>query len=439
MGDTQNIQVIISAVDKTKEAVASATTGLNGFKNNLQALQPAFKTMAVVGTVAFAAVAGVIKTSIDAAMKAEVEMAKFNATMATMGDAGKKAKDQLIALSQATIKLGFDDEDAANSLAKFYQRTGDVLDAQKLLTVAMDLSRAKSIDLATASNLVNQVLSGNGRVLKQYGIDIKETASPLEALGILHDRVAGQAEAFANTFGGKMTILSGQITNMKEAIGGAFIPILSNLATKLIPIVDSVTVWIEKNPELTEKILLLSAALTGMVAVTGILGVSLPVIVAAVKGLATVCSILIANPIIAFIALVIAAIAILIVRFEDLKAIIEIFGKGFVIIFEKVIGLAKDLVAVLRAPYDMIMAIITGIDKITGAGGFFKGFIKSVGETIGVTSSPVVATSTPSGSRSVSNFNFDFSGANILDQNKFVDEVMTQINRGVDLKLTGGQ
>lgn len=438
MGDAQNIQVVISAVDKTKEAIASATAGLGGFKNNLQALQPAFRTMAVVGTVAFAAVAGVIKTSIDAAKEAEIEMAKFNATMDTMGSAGKKAKDQLIALSRATVKLGFDDEDAANSLAKFFQRTGDVTDAQKLLTVAMDLSRAKSIDLLTATTLVNQVLSGNGRVLKQYGIDIKETASPLEALGILHDRVAGQAEAFANTFGGKMEILSGQMTNMKEAIGSAFIPVLSNLAAKLIPIVNSVTVWIEKNPELTEKILLLSAALTGLVAVVGVLGVSLPIIVKAVQGLAVAFSFVLANPIILFIAAVIAAIAILIVRFEDLKAIIEIFGKGFGIIFGVIIGLAKDLGSVLRAPYDMTMAIVNGIDKIIGAKGFLGGFFKSMGETIGI-SSPTIAPSTPSASRSVSNFNFDFSGANILDQNKFVDAVMTQINRGVDLKLTGGQ
>lgn len=438
MGDAQNIQVVISAVDKTKEAIASATAGLGGFKNNLQALQPAFRTMAVVGTVAFAAVAGVIKTSIDAAKEAEIEMAKFNATMDTMGSAGKKAKDQLIALSRATVKLGFDDEDAANSLAKFFQRTGDVTDAQKLLTVAMDLSRAKSIDLLTATTLVNQVLSGNGRVLKQYGIDIKETASPLEALGILHDRVAGQAEAFANTFGGKMEILSGQMTNMKEAIGSAFIPVLSNLAAKLIPIVNSVTVWIEKNPELTEKILLLSAALTGLVAVVGVLGVSLPIIVKAVQGLAAAFSFVLANPIILFIAAVIAAIAILIVRFEDLKAIIEIFGKGFGIIFGVIIGLAKDLGSVLRAPYDMTMAIVNGIDKIIGAKGFLGGFFKSMGETIGI-SSPTIAPSTPSASRSVSNFNFDFSGANILDQNKFVDAVMTQINRGVDLKLTGGQ
>lgn len=438
MGDAQNIQVVISAVDKTKEAIASATAGLGGFKNNLQALQPAFRTMAVVGTVAFAAVAGVIKTSIDAAKEAEIEMAKFNAIMDTMGSAGKKAKDQLIALSRATVKLGFDDEDAANSLAKFFQRTGDVTDAQKLLTVAMDLSRAKSIDLLTATTLVNQVLSGNGRVLKQYGIDIKETASPLEALGILHDRVAGQAEAFANTFGGKMEILSGQMTNMKEAIGSAFIPVLSNLAAKLIPIVNSVTVWIEKNPELTEKILLLSAALTGLVAVVGVLGVSLPIIVKAVQGLAAAFSFVLANPIILFIAAVIAAIAILIVRFEDLKAIIEIFGKGFGIIFGVIIGLAKDLGSVLRAPYDMTMAIVNGIDKIIGAKGFLGGFFKSMGETIGI-SSPTIAPSTPSASRSVSNFNFDFSGANILDQNKFVDAVMTQINRGVDLKLTGGQ
>lgn len=67
-------------------------------------------------------------------------------------------------------------------MAKLLQRTGSLTEATKLNAVAMDLARAKNMDLATATTLVGQVLSGNGKVLKQYGIDIKDTASPLEAL-----------------------------------------------------------------------------------------------------------------------------------------------------------------------------------------------------------------------------------------------------------------
>lgn len=53
-------------------------------------------------------------------------------------------------------------------MAKLLQRTGSLTEATKLNAVAMDLARAKNMDLATATTLVGQVLSGNGKVLKQY-------------------------------------------------------------------------------------------------------------------------------------------------------------------------------------------------------------------------------------------------------------------------------
>lgn len=104
-------------------------------------------------------------------------------------------------------------------MAKFYQRTKDVTEATRLNAIAMDLARAKNIGLADASNLVGQVLSGNGKLLKQYGIDIDDTKTPLEALGELHTKVKGQAEAFANTYAGRMEILNVQMGNLKESLG----------------------------------------------------------------------------------------------------------------------------------------------------------------------------------------------------------------------------
>lgn len=155
--------------------------------------------------------------------EAEAATTRVNTVLKTLGQVGEQSRDKLFEMSKAAVKLGFDDEAAAESLAKFLQRTGDLKDAQELASVAMDLARAKTIDLGTATTLVNQVLSGNGRVLKQYGIDIKETASPLEALGILHDRVRGQAEAFATTTQGNFAILSETFANFRDELGGALV------------------------------------------------------------------------------------------------------------------------------------------------------------------------------------------------------------------------
>lgn len=144
------------------------------------------------------------------------------------------ASKAIDAAAKSAIQMGFDDEDAAESVAKFFQRTQDLTQAQKLSATAMDLARAKNIDLASATTLVNQVLSGNGKVLKQYGIDIKDSAGPLEALGELQKQVGGQAAAFATTTAGKMQILSVEFGNFKEVVGGV-------LADALTPLIDLFT------------------------------------------------------------------------------------------------------------------------------------------------------------------------------------------------------
>ncbi len=157
-----------------------------------------------------------------------------------------EAREQILKLSEAAVKLGFDDEDVAQSLVKFYQRTADLTKAQQLNAIAMDLSRAKSIDLQSAVNLVNMALSGQGKVLAQYGISIKDGLSPLEALSALQKQVSGQAAAFSQTFQGQMEVLSVSFGNIKEQIGEV-------LVKALVPFIMQFTAWL--NDPTTKKML----------------------------------------------------------------------------------------------------------------------------------------------------------------------------------------
>src|SRR5262249_50774262 len=153
----------------------------------------------------------------------QAKMAKFDATLKTMGEAGVKARDHLLAAGNAATQLGFDNEEAAVSVAKLFQRTGDASQAIRLNAIAMDLARDRTLDRTTASTLVGLVLSGNSRVLKNYGIDIKDTATPMEALDELQRRLAGSAAAYADTLPGKLAVLREKWTNVTEQIGNALI------------------------------------------------------------------------------------------------------------------------------------------------------------------------------------------------------------------------
>jgi hypothetical protein len=261
-----NLEVVISAKDEASakiKAVSQAASEMGG-------------TFLAIGGTITAALGVAVKMAADA----EVQMAQFNTTLKNSAGVTDDVRNSLLKASDATLKLGFDNEASANSLAKFFQRTGDVTEAINLNNTAMDLARAKNIDLNTAATLVNQVLSGNGKVLKQYGIDLKEAGTPLQALNELHTKVGGSAVAFSKTFEGSMQIMQQATGELGEKIGGVLLPILTNLATYVSGIIDQITAWTEANPELTKNIVIFAGVIGGLLTVIGTLGVALPVIAA---------------------------------------------------------------------------------------------------------------------------------------------------------------
>ena len=223
MPNAEKVVVEISAEDKFSDVIKKFNDATDGMAkksaSSFKAATDASKKFALALAGAGAAVGAGLLLSAKAAMDAEVQMARFDAVLGSMGKKGSEARAGLLAAADAAAKMGFDDEDAAESLAKLFQRTGDVDQATKLNNVAMDLARSKNIDLGAAATLVGQVLSGNGKVLKQYGIDIKDTATPLEALSELQEKVKGQSEAFTQTLAGQWAILSVQIGNFMEEVG----------------------------------------------------------------------------------------------------------------------------------------------------------------------------------------------------------------------------
>lgn len=233
--EAKKVQAEMSGMQRISASVSSGFKSLG--TNVSSALATMGKTVAIGAAAAGAALVKMGVDSVKAASEAQVEMARFEATLKTMGKAGEEAKESILALSQANIQLGFDDEETANSMAYLLQRTNDLTQATELNGLAMELARAKNMSLSEASKMVGMVLSGNGRVLKQYGIDIKESATPLEALADLQTKVAGQSKAFAQTYAGAMAILKVSIQNVQETVGEQLLPVLADLATRALPFI----------------------------------------------------------------------------------------------------------------------------------------------------------------------------------------------------------
>jgi hypothetical protein len=193
-----------------------------------------------IAIAAAAATAGVfIKKSIDAAKEAEAMQAKINATlMNTKFSADESAKAMKRAAAGA-MELGFDDEQAQLSMAKFLQVTKDQTMAAHAQYAAYDLSRAKGIDLESSTKMITMAMMGSTRVLKEYGIEVADNASKQEILDAILSRVGGTAEEYGATFAGAQERIKVSIENVQEQIGEIFLPILTNLFNKISNFVQS--------------------------------------------------------------------------------------------------------------------------------------------------------------------------------------------------------
>lgn len=317
--NNQELNIIINAQDRTKGAFDSSQSSFNKFKNGLDNLQPAFKKMAVVGTVAFGAIASgalsMVKSYSDAQAQtvitnqslansfkslSEKELKNLQSAVGKTGDALKGLSAESIKAGESAVKLGFDDETASRSFAKLFALTKDVTKANKELAIAQDLARFKGISLEDATQKLVMVHSGATKELKALGIAVDDTATAEQNLESIHKQTADAGKAFADTTAGAMEILKVQTDNLKESIGGALAPVFTKLLQAVQPIVEKMAKWAEQNPDLLAKLILLAGAIAGLVTVVGLLGVALPAIIAGFT--------LLASPITLIVGLIVVAL-----------------------------------------------------------------------------------------------------------------------------------
>jgi len=279
MATNQTVKLVIEGENKTAGVFDDISEKLKRVEKDFQ---PAIKASqafagALLGLGAGAVAFGVM--TVKSASDAQKEMAKFDAVMQTMEKTAKKTaggieglKKQFIDASKASVQLGFDDEDTANSLALLYQKTGDVNLALRLNQMAMDLSRLKNIDLTMASSTLSRVLVGNARALTDLGISIKDGATPMEMLAEAEKKLTGQSQAFADTFAGKMLALRMVLKNLSEDIGNKLLPTLTEFLNKVLQFAQNVLpVWIEQSKVVIqwikdhrEAVIILASAITAM-------------------------------------------------------------------------------------------------------------------------------------------------------------------------------
>lgn len=179
--------------------------------------------------------------SISEALDAEKATARLRSTLNNLGqDAvferlSKSAED-----FADTFK--FIDNDQVIGVFEQLITYGKLTEKQinQLTPVIIDFASKSQISLEDSASLIIKALEGNGKALKEYGIDIKDAKDVTEAFGVIMDelkpKVDGAAKAFGETTAGQIAITRQEIDNLKEDIG-----------TKLLPVTKDFYTWLEKS------------------------------------------------------------------------------------------------------------------------------------------------------------------------------------------------
>ncbi len=287
---TSQLSILVKVRDEASSTLNRLSSDVSDLGGNLGFAGD--KAGILASALAAVGATAILKTAIQDFADAEAKMASFDAIVKTLPPGLQKFRDEMIRVgNEALLKFGFDNEDATLALGRLFQATGNAPEAFAAFQTAMDLARAKGIDLATATQLLIVAFEGGGRILKQYGIEVDDHASHATILAAITQRLAGQTEAYSHTLAGQLAIGQQIMKEFSESLGSVFAPAIEY-------VISHITKWIEANggmqatvEKLKPLLIWLAAFLTltlvaGIVASTvaffGFIGVSAGVIAAIV-------------------------------------------------------------------------------------------------------------------------------------------------------------
>ncbi len=258
---TEDVKIVITAEDKASGVFSNAGISMGKLAGGFALGQLAVEAFHSAVNLAQDFIVGSFKAFMDAEAQMTVATTALHNAFDNLSENDVKnlkeelgsahvgftqITDAMDKAAQSAIKLGFDDEDTSVAFAKLFQVTGDLTKTQNDLALAQDLAAFSGRGLSEAADAVTKVHSGATRVLKEFGISVKEGITVEEALDLLHQRTANSAENMAKTTQGQLKVLGIEWQNLQETVGAA-------LAEAITPFISQLSEWAAK-PETQQKI-----------------------------------------------------------------------------------------------------------------------------------------------------------------------------------------
>lgn len=354
------------------------------------------KSFIKTGAIATAISVPVIKGIKDALSAYEVQATaetKLTEIYKSRMGVGKQAAKQTMELASALQKEGVIGDEVALSgaqqlatYAKYPETVNKLLPSMENLLAQQKGVNATTDDAVNIGNLMGKVMMGQTGALKRVGISFTEAQEKVLKYGteeekaamlseVINQNVGNMNKTLAKTPAGKMQQLQNTLGDIKEQLGAALAPVLSDLAekvsTKVIPIIERLVKFILAHPVIAK----IALAITGLLAVGGPLLIMLGTIMTILPVLGTAFGAL-AGPIGIVIAIITGLIAggiLLVKNWDKIKAAATVLKKWVVQKFTELKTAALNKVKELKTN---VLQLFTGIK--TGIVNAFR----AVGRTI---------------------------------------------------------
>jgi len=243
-GDSRTLKLaILGEVKDLSASLKKGSTEINSFGDKLTKFGRVAGAAFFAATVAATAYAGkILVDGVKAALedeKAQRILAKTleNVTGATKAQIAEVEKW----ISTTALAIGVTDDELRPAFSRLIRSTKEVTKAQELLNLALDISSATGKPLEAVTAALAKAYDGNFASLARLGLGIdasvlksKDFDKVFEALRKTFD---GFSKAEANTFQGKLERLKVGFDELKESIGFAVLPILTELVNYIVKFV----------------------------------------------------------------------------------------------------------------------------------------------------------------------------------------------------------
>jgi hypothetical protein len=240
---------ILGDVDGLNKSLTSATKDVDTFGDKIgktsKAIGAAFAAAAV------AAGAFAIKIGVDG-VKAALEDEKAQRILAlTLENTTGATKRQVAAIetyiTKTALATGVTDDQLRPAFARLVRSTKDTEEAQKLLSLALDISAATGKPLEAIANSLSKGYDGNTNALGKLGLGIDQSILKTKDFNKVYDNLRTSFDGFskqeANTFQGRLDRIGVAFDEVKETIGFAFLPVLETLITFInksaLPVIET--------------------------------------------------------------------------------------------------------------------------------------------------------------------------------------------------------